>query len=173
MEVAQCLHVHQISVEQRCQAHCERCNKQRGLRGASTVLQYQHRDHDILHHNECRLAKCAEREARANIVRQADQVCRRLEEVAEEGDAGRGLRVHELENLGDLDDGAGADDSNAEAFGDGELDALGRGWVDFKERVVTLSTEDRDSQFTDRCGEVVCDGLQSSAYGIHADDGVW
>lgn len=173
LEVAQCLHVHQISIEQRRQAHCERRNKQRGLRGASAVLQYQHRDHDVLHYNECRLAKCAEREARANIIRQADQVCGRLEKVAEEGDAGRGLRVDELEDLGDLDDGAGADDADSEAFGDGEFDALGCGWVDFKEeRVVTLPAQDRDSEFTDRCGEVVCDGLQSSAYGIHGDYGM-
>lgn len=173
LEVAQCLHVHQISVEHRRQAHCERRDKDRRLRGATAVLQHQHRDHNILHHDECRLAKRAEREARANIVRQADQVCRRLQEVAEEGDTRRGFRVDELEDLGNLDDGAGANDADSEAFGDGELDAFGRGWVDFKEkRVVALSAEDRDSEFTDRRGEVVCDGLQSSAYGIHSD-GVW
>lgn len=174
LEVTESLHVHQISVEKRRQAHCDRRNKDRRHSRASAVFQYQHRDHDILHHNECRLAICAEREARAEIVRQADQVCRCLEEVTEEGDARRGFRVDELEDLRDFDDRAGTDDADSEALGDGELDALGRGWVDFKEkRVVALSAEDRDSEFTDRCGEVVCDGLQSSAYRIHSDDGVF
>lgn len=173
LEVAESLHVHQIRVKKCRQAHCERSNKDRRHSRASAIFQYQHRDYDILHHNECRLAICAEREARAKIVRKADQVCRCLEEVAEEGDAGSGFRVDELEDLGDLDDRAGTNNTDSEAFGNGELDALGRSWVDFKEkRVVALSTEDRDTEFTDRCGEVVCDGLQSSAYRIHNDDDV-
>jgi hypothetical protein len=75
--------------------------------------------------NQGALSKRAERVTLPDVVGEGDEEGGGFEEVGEEGDAGGGLRVDELEELRDLDDGTGADDADAEAFGDGEFEAVG------------------------------------------------
>lgn len=90
-------------------------------------MQDQYGDHNVLRHNQARLAIGTEGEALAHIVCQWDQVCGGFKEVGEERDAFGGFGVDELEDLRDFDDGRGSDDTNTKAFGDGELDAIGGG----------------------------------------------
>lgn len=69
-----------------------------------------------------------------------------------------------------LDDGGGGDDANSEAFGDGKLDAVSGGEVDIEEEgFVAGLAEDRDAEVVDGSGEVVRDGLESTAKGIHLE----
>jgi len=60
----------------------------------------------------------------AHIVAQADEVRARLEQVGQEGQTGGRLRVQQFQQLRDLDDGAGADDTNAKGLADGEFEAV-------------------------------------------------
>jgi hypothetical protein len=86
----------------------------------------------------------------AHIVRERDEVRARFEQVREERETVGGLRVEQLEQLGDLDDGGGADDADAEAFGDGELDAFRGAEVDVvDERFVAFGAEQRDADVGD------------------------
>lgn len=60
----------------------------------------------------------------ADVVAERDEVCAGLEQVGQEGETLGRLRVDELEQLRHLDDGGRADDADAEALGDGELEAF-------------------------------------------------
>lgn len=127
-------------------------------------MQHQHGNCHILHENQTRLPKCAERELLAHIVGQGDEVRGRLEEVGEEGDARGGFRVDELEQLWDFDDGGGAYDADAEAFGDGELEARGGAEVEVVDEVlVARLAEDGDAEVCDGRGQVLGDGLEKGA----------
>lgn len=113
LEVPQHLHIHGRLAKQRAR----RARQPRHEHGREArpprELQHQHGNHDVLHQDERRLAVGAEREAVAEVVRQADEVRRRLEQVRQERDALGGARGRELEDLRDLDDGGGGDDAEA------------------------------------------------------------
>ena len=130
------LRIHNLRLQDRKKRRPQSSHKHRRARILPTIMQHQRANHDILQRNQRALAKRAERVSLADIVREGDEEGGRLEQVGEEGDAGRGLRVDELEELRDLDDGAGADDANAETFADGEFEAVGVvDWVDVEDEV--------------------------------------
>lgn len=133
LEIAQRLHIDGVVAEQGGACDGERSHEDGGGGGLAAVAQDQHGDDDVLGHDQGGLAEGAEGEAGADVVGEADEVGGRLEEVAEEGDAGGGARGEELEDLWDLDDRGGRDDADAQAFGDGELDAGRRAWVDVQQ----------------------------------------
>lgn len=89
------------------------------------IPQHQHRHRHILHRDQRRLAVGREGEAAARAVGEGDEVGGRLEGAGERGDAAAGAGGAEFEELGDLDDGGGEDDGEAEGFGEGEAQAGG------------------------------------------------
>lgn len=84
----------------------------------------------ILNRDQGHLAVRAEGKAVAHVIHEADQVARRLHEVGQEANALRALAVEHLEQLGDLDNAACADDADPESLGNGELEADRVGDVD-------------------------------------------
>jgi len=156
LEIAQRLHVDELVAEQGGAGDGEGSDEGGGRCGLAAVAQHQHGDDDVLGHDQGGLAEGAEGEARADVVGEADEVGGRLEEVAEEGDAGGGARGEQLEDLRHLDDGGGRDDADAQAFGDGELDAGGGAGVDVQqEGLVAFRAQEGDSEVADRGREVV------------------
>lgn len=68
----------------------------------------------------------------------------------------------------DFDDGRGSDDTNAKAFGDGELDAIGGGDVDVEEKgLVAGLAKDGNAKVVDGSGEVVGYRLEGIAKRVH------
>ena len=89
-----------------------------------------------------------------------------VEQVRQEGDAVGGAGGRELEDLRDLDDGGGGDDAEAQALGDGELEAFLVGGVDVdEERLVAWPAEEGDAELPDGGREVVGYGLEGRAEG--------
>ena len=160
LEVAKHLHVqHALGKE------CAGCGSQRrdkdGSQGSSAaVVEDQDRNDDVLAHDEGRLSIGAKRELVAHIVGERNEVCGRLEEVGQKRDAGGGLRVDQLQDLRHLDNGRGANDANAEALADGELQALGVFNIDIEQDgLVALFADDGGAEVADWAGQVVGDGL--------------
>lgn len=142
-------------------------DKHRGCRPLPTELQHQHRNSHILDRNQRHLAIGAEWELVPDIICQADEVARRLEQVAQEGNALGGLGVEEFEQLWDFDDAARADDADAEGFGDGEFEALRVGQVDVvDEGAVAGVAEELGCGLLDWAGEVVGYGCEDGAEGL-------
>lgn len=127
-----------------------------------TILKQQRRDSHILHQDQRRLAIRAKRESMANIISQRNQITPALEQVRQKADTLCGLRVEDLEQLRDLDDGRRSDDTDTEAFADGELDAVGRRKrVDVEDKcLVAVRREQRAARFDNRFGQVVGEGLE-------------
>lgn len=120
--------------------------------------------------NQRRLAKGAKGEAVADIVREGDQVRARLEKVRQKGNAVGGLGVDELKDLGHLDDGGGGDDADAEALGDGELEAFCVFNVHVEqESFVAFVADDGDAEVANGRREVVRDGLYGGSKSVHGD----
>lgn len=100
----------------------------------------------------------------ADVIAEADEVRAALEQVREETETLCGLGVDELEQLGHLDDGGGADDADAQTLGDGKLDALGGSQVDIvDEGFVANGADEGFTEVGDGFGEIVRDGLDSGA----------
>lgn len=125
LEVSESLHIHNAAPaeEQSVRGSRESRNEDTRKRTATRVNEDERSDGDVLHSDERRLTVRAEREAMTRIVRQRDEEAGRLEHVRNEAKPLGGLRVDELQQLRDLDDGRGGDDADAERFGDGELHA--------------------------------------------------
>ena len=60
----------------------------------------------------------------AHVICEGDEVCGCFEKVGEEGDSGTGPGVDQLDDLGDLDNGTGSNNTDSETFGDGEFDTF-------------------------------------------------
>lgn len=107
----------------------------------------------------------------AEVVCERDEVCGRLQEVGEEGDSGCRARLNELDNLRNLDDGRGGDNTDSKAFRDSELEAFCVSKVDVEEEVlVACLADDGDTEVADRRGKIVGDGLKSTSKGVHDCD---
>ncbi|KAB8336707.1 hypothetical protein FH972_021017 [Carpinus fangiana] len=120
-------------------------------------------DGDVLHGNEGRLAVCGEGEGVADVVAEGDDVRGRLEQDGEEGEAGGGAGAQQLEQLGNLDDGRGGDDGDAEGLGDGEREAglVAGAHVEVEdERAVALGAEQRQCKVCERRRQVRGDCAQ-------------
>lgn len=168
MQVAQSLHVHDIIGKQRGGTNRQCGNKQSRHGRPAAVVQDEDGDDDVLAHDEGGLAKGAKGEAIAHVVRQRDEVRARLEQVRQKRHALGGLGLEQLEDLRDLDDGRGADDANAQALADGELDALGVFDVDVEQqRLVAGLADDGDAEVPDGSRQVVRDGLDERPDGVH------
>lgn len=168
LEVAEHLHVEDAIGEEGAGGGGEDGDKEGGEGGAVAVVEDEDADDDVLAEDEGGLAVGAKGELVAEVVGEGDEVGGRLEEVGEKGDAGSGLGGDELEDLGHLDDGGGADDADAEALGDGELDAFGVFNVNVEEDgLVALVADDGDAEVADGGGEVVGDGLEGRAKRVH------
>lgn len=176
LEVAQGLHVDNILSEESSEGTGKRRDEDGSEASATAVVEDEDGYDDVLTHDQGRLAKGAEGEAIADVVRERDNVGSGLEEVGEEGDAVGRARVDQLEDLRHLDDGRGGDDADAKTLGDAELDAVDILEVDVEEqrRVARLS-DDGDAEVADRRGEVVRDGLDGGAEGVHGgvENGTW
>ena len=61
----------------------------------------------------------------ADVVRECDQETGSFHGVGHEGYTGRGARVDQFQDLGHLDDCAGADDGETQSLGDGERCTFG------------------------------------------------
>lgn len=81
LEIAQCSHVHDSLGEQGSNASSQDRDKERRHAGIAAVLQDQNCNDDILAEDERGLAVRAEGKPVADIVREADQVAGRLEQV--------------------------------------------------------------------------------------------
>lgn len=125
LQVAHGLHIQERLAKEQSSRTSQGRDQDSSCAGLAAVVQDQHRDDDILSEDQSRLAVGAEGEAVAEVVRERDQVCACLEEVGQEGHALGGLRLDELKDLGDLDDGGGGDNADAETLADGILKALG------------------------------------------------
>lgn len=161
LQVAEELQVEDAVGEEDATGGGEDGDKDGGEGGAVAVVEDEDGDDDVLREDEGGLAVGAEGEAVAVVVGEGDEVRARLEYVGEEGDAVGGLGADELEDLRHLDDGGGADDANAEALGDGELEAGSVLEVNVEEDgLVALVADDGGAEVADRAGEVVGDGLE-------------
>ena len=79
-----------------------------------------------------------------------------------------GARGQELEDLRHLDNGGGGDDTEAQGLGYSELEALLVREVDVNEqRLVALAADEGEAQVPDGRREVVGDGLEGRAEGVH------
>lgn len=143
-------------------------DKDGGEGGAVAVVEEEDGDDDVLGEDEGGLAVGAKGKAVAIVVGEGDEVGARLEDVGEEADAVGGVGADKLEDLGDLDDGGCANDADAEALGDAELETSRVFEVDVEEDgLVALLADDGDAEVADRAGEVVGDGLEGGAEGVH------
>jgi hypothetical protein len=176
LQQAQPLISYQILIEQRAPRSHKATNPRRNAQVVVAVLEHQARDGNILDQNKSRLAIRAERKSMAHVVAQRDEVCAGLEQVRQEGQALSGLRVDELEELWNFDDGGRADDGDTEALGDGELEAFRLGGVHVEEqRLVACWADERGSEIGDGFGKIVRDGLDDGSEEVHScgDRGVW
>ena len=168
LEVLELLHIQDALAKQRHRAGGQRRDKQRGHTRPAAVVEHEDGDDDILPENERRLAIGAERKRVADVVGERDEVAAGLEQVREEGHAARRLRLDELDDLGHLDDRRRADDADAEALADGQLEARGILEVDVEqERLVARVADDGHAEVADRTGQVVRDGRDRRAKSVH------
>lgn len=113
LQIAQRAHVYQRIAKQRRDAGRQHGHHQRSSALLAAVVEHQDHNDRILRENKERLAVGAKGEAVADIVDEGDQVAGRFEEVRGEGDAGGGFGADEVDDLGDLDKGGGADNGYA------------------------------------------------------------
>lgn len=82
------------------------------------------------------------------------------------------MRVYELEQLRHFDDRGRANDADSKTLGDGELQAFGVGGVDVeKQRFIACWRDERLAKILDGFGEVVRDGPEYGAEGVHIGGG--
>lgn len=172
LQQAQSLIAHPLLIKQRRASRNQTPKPTRNPHAIPTILEHQTCNRNVLHQNQRRLAIRAKRKSVAHIIAQANQVRAALQHVRQERKTFCGLRVDELEQLRDFDDGGGPDDADAETFGDAEFHTGGVGEVDVvEERGVACGTEEGDTDVCDGLGEVVCyggeDGAQGGAEGVH------
>jgi len=165
LQVLQRAHGRDTLIVQRVPRREQPRDKRHGRRSLATKPQHQHADRHVLDRDQRDLAVRREGEAIADVVREADGVAGRFQQVGEEADARGGVGVQEFEELGDFDDGGGGDDAEAEGFGDGEF---GAGWVGEEvqvvdERGVAGVAQEVGAEVLEGLGEVVGDGLEEGA----------
>lgn len=110
----------------------------------------------------------------AGVVAEADEVRAGLEQVREEAQALCRLRVEQLQQLGHLDDAGCADDGDAQALADAELDALGRAEVDVvDQRLVADGAQERGAEVRDGLRQVLGHRLEGRAEDVHGGRRLW
>lgn len=168
LQVAQGLHVEDVRSEESGGAAGHGGDEDGSEAGAAAKVEDEDGNDDILAEDEGSLAVGAEGELVAVVVGEGDEVGARLEEVGQEGDALSRARVGKLQDLGNLDDGGGGDDADAQALADGELEAglVVEGDVEEKS-LVALLANDGHAEVADGRGEIVGDGLDGGAEGVH------
>lgn len=160
LEVAKHLHVQHALGKECAGRGSQHRDKDSSQRSSVAVVEDQDRNNDVLAHDESRLSIGAKRESITDIVGERNEVCGRLEEVGQKRDSCGGLRVDQLQDLRHLDNGRSANDANAEALADGELQALGVVNVDIEQDgLVALFADDGGAEIADWAGQVVGDGL--------------
>lgn len=132
----------------------------------AAVVEHQHHNDGILGEDKERLAIGAKGEIVADIIDERDEVAGRFEEVGGEGDARGGLGADEVDDLGHLDKGGGADNGYAQNLGDGELVAVKVEDVNVEdEGGVALLAQEGFAKVADKGRQVVSDGLQDGLDG--------
>lgn len=168
LQHSQPLFIHELVVEQRSARRQQAADPSGNGQTLATVLEDQTGNSNVLDENEGRLAVGAKRKAAAHIVGKANEVGARLEQVREEREALCRLRVEQLEQLRHLDNGRGADDANAQALGNGQLDAFGCAEVHVvDERLVACGAEERDANVGNGLRQVLRQGLEGGLEGLH------
>lgn len=168
LQISQSLHVEEARREEQSDGTGERGNEGGSESGATAEVEDKDADDDILTEDQGGLAVGAEGELIAEVVGEGDEVRAGFEEIGQEGDTFGRLGADKLEDLRHLDDGGGGDDADAEALADGELEAVLVVEGHVKEQgLVAVLADDGDAEVADGGGEVVGDGLDGGAEGVH------
>lgn len=155
--------------EQRIHGSRHDSDKGSSCGGPTGECQDKNANRNILDRDESALAKCAEGELVPHAVRQRDKQAGGFEGVGHKGDAGGGARVDELQDLRDLDDGAGTDNSNTEGLRDSQ-GCAGRIFDQAKveeQGGVARRCDQRDDRIVNRLRECLDDGLQKWLERVH------
>lgn len=155
--------------EQRIHGSRHDGNESGSGRGPASKGQDKDTNRDILNGDESTLAERAEGELVPHAVGQSDKQTSGFEGIGHKGDTGRGARVDELQDLGDLDDSTGAHDGNTEGLRDSQ-GCTGRIFDQAeveKQGGVAGCRDQRDDRIVHRLRKSLDDRLQERLERVH------